>query len=212
MKEVCLRCGGTGITALGERCSCSAGQEESVPVCLSIPFQYQGVKFSKNLVPEWMPAAYGKFMEDLMDECTSGLTNFRKNYIICSPPNTGKTVWAYSLYSQLFSRGAAIPEVMDLMQAREVLLNFYYDDKHALELLSSAPVAVIKVPWDLPNKFPETISTIVERRVMAGCSTIFMFNGTKNDLVARDNFGKLTRLLGDGSYNSVCLKEWEAKK
>lgn len=208
---VCLRCGGTGITAFGEKCDCGAYTEMDAPICLSIPVQYQGVKFSANLVPTWMPKSYGTFMENLLDECTRN-PMIQRNYIICSPPNTGKTVWAYSLYSQLYSLGITIPDVMDLMQARDVFLNLYYEDKATLEKLSASPIAIIKLPWDLPNKFPETISTIVERRVMTGCSTIFLFNGTKGDLTARDSFGKLTRLLGDGSYNSVCLKVWEEVK
>lgn len=207
--SVCLRCGGTGITALGEKCDCGALTTVQIQVCLNIPVQYQGVRFSASLVPEWMPKNYGLFLEGLLDEYVRN-TMLQRNYIICSPPNSGKTVWAYSLYTQLYSLGVVIPDIMDLMQARDVLLNLYYEDKNTLEKLSSSPVAVIKLPWDLPNKFPETISSIVERRVMSGCSTIFLFNGTKGDLIARDGFGKLSRLLGDGSYNSVCLKVWEA--
>ena len=204
----CIKCGDTGFLCSGERCDCTAGTTIEVPVCLGIPMQYQNVQFSRILLRNELPTDYGIFMDRLLKEFTSDPYGLHKNYIICAPPNSGKTVWSYTLYSLLFSQGCEIPEIMDLMQARDVLLNYYSDNKEALEKLSSAPVAVIRLPWDLPPKFPETISTIVERRVRAGCSTIFLYNGTNVELYAKDTFGKLKSLAGDGSFNSVCIKSW----
>lgn len=209
MMSTCIRCGGTGVLISGEPCDCGVKEAFETPICLSVPVQYQGVQFSKELVNTDLHPSYGSFMESLLHDCISG--KMYKNYIVCAPPNSGKTVWAYTVYGHLFAKGVAIPEIMDLMQVREVFLDYYNDDKRSLELLSTAPIAVIRLPWDLPNRFPETISTIVERRVRANCSTIFLFNGSKFDLSAKDSFGKLRRMEGDGSFNSICIKSWEVK-
>ena len=40
------------------------------------------------------------------------------------------------------------------------------------------------------------------------CSTIFLFSGSQEDLIAQDKFGKFKALLGDGSYNSIEIKSW----
>lgn len=210
-KHVCLKCGGTGLLISGEACDCGVKPLFEVPICIDVPTQYQGVKYNKCLVPADIDSSYGRFMEELLTEVTTNMRNFSKNYIICAPPSSGKTVWAYTVYGMLFAAGAAIPEIMDLMQVRDVMLNYYNTDSRALELLSTAPLAVIKLPWDLPNRFPETVSTIIDRRVRAGCSTIFLFNGSKYDLMAKDTFGKLRQMEGDGSFTSICIKSWERK-
>ena len=204
----CLKCGDTGITVLGEVCTCGAKRDFALPLCLNVPVQYQGVRFAIEFIDEELRYTYGEFMRKLLVDCTEHLGQFHKNYIICAPPNSGKTIWAYTVYGLLFAKGVQVPEIMDLMQVREIFLDYYNKDQQELERLSTAPLAVIKLPWDLPNRFPETISTIVERRVRANGSTIFLFDGTQQELLARDTFGKLKLLSGDGSYNSVCIKSW----
>ena len=212
----CIKCGDSGFCyELDEDgqmskvpCDCGAHQHIELPVCISIPVQYQGIKFSKALLREELSKDYGIFMEELLNEYEKGSKQYHKNYIICAPPNSGKTVWAYTLYSILYGQGRTIPEIMDLMEARNMLLNYYYEDKKALELLSTAPVAIIKLPWDLPNRFVETMSSIIDRRVRTNSSTIFLYNGDKAELFARDTFGKLQSLIGDGCFNSVCIKSW----
>lgn len=209
--SVCIKCGGTGIDALGNPCSCGINKKIEMPVCLKVPMQYQGLKFNKAFIRKGLPPLYGETLDKILQECIDSFGQFKRNILICAPPGSSKTIWAYTLYSMLFSMGCEIPEIMDLMQCREILLNYYTEDKEALRLLSTAPLAVIKIPWDLPNRFVETVSTIIDRRVRANCSTIFLYNGSKTDLKARDSFGKLSMLEGDGYFNSLKIYSWEMK-
>lgn len=209
----CLKCGGTGIMVNGEKCDCGAEPRPLVlPVSMKVPMQYQSIRYNKEFIRSEFRANLGNFMEQLLTECTVKLHSFCKNYIICSPPNTGKTVWAYNLYSVMYSKGIIMPEIMDLMQVREILMNYYGDYREKNDLISNAKLMVIKIPMDLPNKFPETISTIIERRVRNDAYTIFLYNGSKNDLYRQDTFGKLMYLEGSGAFNTVCIKSFYASK
>lgn len=209
---VCLRCGGTGLQVSGKPCTCGAYNEKLVlPPHMKIPLQYQRIKYDKRFIREELRLTLGVFMEQLLKEITADLYAFCKNYIICAPANSGKTVWAYNLYAVLYSKGESMPDIFDLMQVREVLLNYYTDNLDMLDKVNNAKVMVIRIPMDLPNKFVDTISTIVDRRVRNNCPTIFIYNGSKADLYAQDRFGKLRFLEGDGSYNTLCIKSFEVR-
>ena len=104
-----------------------------------------------------------------------------------------------------------MPEILDLMQVREVLLNYFTDNLELLDKVNNAKIMVVRIPMDLPNKFVDTISTIVDRRVRNNCSTILIYNGTRNDLYAQDRFCKLRFLEGDGSFNTLCIKSFEVR-
>jgi len=206
----CLKCGGTGMLVDGTPCDCGCANETfTLPSTLNVPLQYQNVKYDMTLIRKELQPTLGVFMERLLKECTLGLHSFSSNYVICAPPNSGKTIWAYTLYSLMYSKGQPVPKLMDIMEVREALLNFYFEDKDLVELINKSKIMVIKLPLDLPSKFPETMSMIIERRVRNNCFTIFLYNGSKYDLVAQDKFGKLKYLIGDGSYNSVNIKSFE---
>ena len=207
----CIKCAGSGKMGNGEICDCGAQLQKEVylPKCLNIPIQYQSVKYSKRFLRESQQNTLGVFMEALLTEITNNLHTFNKNYIICAPPNSGKTVWAYNIYSTLFSKGINVPEIMDLMQVREIMLNYYSEYADKQQLINESKIMIVKLPMDLPNKFPETISTIIDRRVRNSCSTIFLFNGSKNDLLNQDRFNKLEYMLGDGAFNSICIESFD---
>lgn len=211
MSSVCIKCGGTGILANGEPCDCGCKEDITLPTCLNVPVQYQGIRFDKSFLPKYLQDDYGNYMEGLIKDCTANVSMFNKNILICAPPNSGKTVFAYTIYGLLFAKGATIPSLMDIMEVREVMMNYYNADYEKIELLSTSKVAVIKIPQDLPIKFAETISTIIERRVRNNCSTIFLYSGSKEDLLAQDKFGKFKAIIGDGSYNSIEVKSWRMK-
>lgn len=215
----CLKCGDTGSmpiidpdgTIHSEPCTCGAGLEVRLPSMLSVPTQYQGVKFDKSLVRKDLDESYGRYLDKLLKMCTTDLGNFHKNILICSPPNSSKTVFAYTVYGMLYPQGVHVPEIMDLMEAREVLLNYYGVDRDVQSLLSTAKIAFIKVPQDLPPKFAETMSTIIERRVRQNASTIFLTSCSVDDIMAQDKFNKFKALKGDGSYNSLEVVSWNIK-
>lgn len=210
--EYCIHCGNTGVLANGESCThCNNLHGLEVPICLAVPTQYQGVRFSANLVQRKLDESYGRYLENIIKECTKDLAHFNKNILICAPPNSGKTVFAYTVFGVLYEQGVTIPEIMDLMEARDILVNYYSESKDKIALLSSAKVAFIKIPQDLPPKFAETMSTIIERRVRNNASTIFLTSCSEEDLVAQDKFNKFKMLVGDGSYNSLEVRSWKEK-
>ena len=209
----CIKCGNTGLLADGKPCDCGAQSVRLVlPPHMKLPLQYQNIKYNKEFIRPEFKDTLGAFMERLLKEITTDLHSYFRNYIICSPANTGKTVWAYNLYSLLYSQGENMPELLDLMQVREVLVNYYNKDDELRDKISNARIMVVRIPMDLPNKFVETISTIVDRRVRNSCSTIFIYNGSRADLYAQDNFGKLKYLEGDGSFNTLCIKSFEERR
>lgn len=205
--NTCLRCGGTGIDGFGKPCPvCSKEKLQSLPTITTIPIQYQNVRFDRMFLPEPLQDTYGVYMEELIEKIVKQ-SGFYKNILICNRPNTGKTIFAYTVYGLLYNKGVKIPEVKDIMEVREILLD-YYGDNETVDLWSTAKVAIIKIPSDIPNKLFDTVSTIIERRVRNNASTIFLYGGSKKDLVAQDRFNKLPYLEGDGSYNSLEIKSW----
>lgn len=208
----CLKCGDTGVKANGDVCDCGYMEQIELPTSMSVPSQYQGVRFDKTFLPTYLQDDYGQYVEKLIKDCTQNLSVFNKNILICAPPNSGKTVFAYTVYGLLFAKGQEIPNLMDIMEVREILMNYYNADLDKIELLSTAKLAIIKIPQDLPNKFGETISMIIERRVRNNCTTIFLYSGSQEDLLAQDRFGKFKAIIGDGSYNSIDVKSWKWKE
>lgn len=204
----CIKCGGTGILANGEMCDCGVATEFFLPVCMDIPAQYQNLQFDARLVPQDMPCDYGRYISELMRECCGNMMQLCRNILICSPPNTGKTVFAYTVLSFLYRKGVEVFSLRDILEVREVLMNPYRGKQDEVGLLTRTPIAFIKIPLDLPPKLAATMSTVVERRVRHGNSTIFLYGGSKEDIFAQDTFGNLQALLGDGSYNTILVKSW----
>lgn len=205
----CIKCGDTGVLISGEKCDCGCIDNLILPTTMNIPSQYQNVRFDKCFLPQWLQSSYGECMDKLLVDCTNNLHTFHTNILICAPPNSGKTVFAYTVYGILYAKGQCIPRLMDIMEVREIMINYYNVNYEDIELLNMARVAIIKIPQDLPPKFAETISMIMERRVRNGNSTIFLFSGSQEDLLAQDRFGKFRALIGDGSYNSIKVKSWK---
>lgn len=205
----CLKCGDTGVKVSGEKCDCGVGLSIILPTSMKIPMQYQGVIFDKSFVREDISKEYSEYMTKLLDDFVDNTIITSMNVLICAPNNSSKTIWAYTLYGRLYAKGVRIPDLMDLMQARSLMLDYYAEDKETAALLNSAPVVIIKLPMDLPNKFTETMSTIIERRVRNNGSTIFMYNGAYKDLEAQDRFMKLKYIIGDGSFNTLLVKSFK---
>lgn len=202
----CLKCGDTGRKVDGTKCDCGIKKEIFQPLALSIPKQYQSVEFNRSFLNSSLNADYGVFMEKLLNDIEK--MNLDKNIMICSPPNSGKTIFAYNAICLLYSVGVKIPVLKDLLEVREILHKYYDADEELRDLYSNAPLAIIKVPLDLPNKSSEIMSTIIERRVRNSGNTIFLYSGSESDLLAQDRFGRLKMIIGDGSYNSIQVRSW----
>jgi hypothetical protein len=203
-KEKCLKCGDTGTMVDGKDCDCRAKGKINMPIVLDVPAVYQTAEFAASLVPIKMPRNYGIELEDIIDVIKSK-GRFTHNLLICSPPNTGKTVFSYTVFRHQYVKGLPMSEIMDLIEARELLMSNSYDEYtiKAKDKLITCPLAIIKIPLDLPNKFAETICTITERRVRKNGVTIFLYGGSIFDLQNQDRFGVLKNIIRDGSYNSL---------
>lgn len=83
----CPKCGNTGVRLDGTPCDCQLPTDTiySDLVGLDIPDQYQGVRFSRALVPLDCGDFYGKTMEELHQQITT-LQLSNQNLCICAPP------------------------------------------------------------------------------------------------------------------------------
>lgn len=200
----CNKCNDDGIRVDGSPCDCGASDIVNLPVVYEVPTIYQNIEFSASLVPMKMPRMYGIELEDIINVVKKkGKINY--NLLICSPPNTGKTVFAYTIFRHQYIKGLSIPDIMDLIEVKEILISNSFDESTKVnkDKIINSPIAIIKIPMDVPNKFAETMSTIIERRVRKNGCTIFLYGGTLNDLQNQDRFGVLKNIIRDGSYNSL---------
>lgn len=203
----CLICGGTLKTALGEPCpECCKELPKMSPVVAGIPAQYQGVRFDKSFLPHELQKNYGEFMEELLATVIHDIAFYQKNMLICCRPNSGKTVWAYSLYAELIAKGYKTPPLMDIVEARDLMNS--YSDKDGNTLLSKARCVIIKLPRDMQFWMFNSISYIIERRVRGGGFTIFLYGGTIEELTQLDKDNCLSWLRGSGAYNSVKVESF----
>ena len=199
----CIYCGDTLKTSLGEPCPVCSGKilKKSASV-YNIPIQYQGVSFDKSFLPEKMQKVYGTYMEELLIEIVNNISFYAKNSLICSRPNTGKTIWAYTLYANLYDKGVRIPPLRDIMEVRN-LLNGSSEEG---EMFSSSKCAIIKIPVDIQFWMIDIMSSVIERRVRNNGFTIFLFGGTEEDITSADKNKRYRYLKGNGSYNSLDVK------
>ena len=205
--DTCLKCGGTGRLVNGTPCpDCSGTIIKSIPVVQGIPVQYQGVNFDKKFLPEKEQKTYGTFMEELLINIVNDFAFYQKNLLICSRPNSGKTVWAYSLISLLSAKGYTIPNLRDITEVRNILNS--YDNKEEAALWSTARCAIIKLPRDMQPWMFDVMSYVIERRVRSDGFTIFLFGGTKDDLQFIDKYGRLQHLTGTGAYNTIKIESF----
>lgn len=203
----CLKCGGTGFLLSGEPCpDCSEELGVLTPIVHGVPAQYQGIQFDKSFLPEKEQKTYGVFMEELLDNIIHDYAYYQKNLLICSRPNSGKTVWAYNLYSILASKGYEIPPLRDISEVRSILNS--YDNKQEAQLFSSARCAIVKIPRDIQPWMFDTMSYLVERRVRSNGFTIFLFGGSLDELKLLDRFDKLKYLRGTGAYNTIKIESF----
>lgn len=208
---VCLKCGGTGLMWDGTPCTCGAGASNmELPVILDIPEQYQSVYFDKSFLPSGLHESYGSVLQGIISEVSVN-KSYSKNVLICAPSNSGKTVFAYTLYKIFYKNGLPFSDVYDLNEVKKLMTDIYTkDDKY--NLLLESRLAVVKIPLDLPSKFVETMLTILDLRLRHSGKTIFLFDGSKEDLLAQDKYNRLEDVLGDGSYHTIQCFSYTRKK
>lgn len=212
--EYCPKCGNTGIQIDGSPCDCKFRAEtvyESVS-CLDIPDQYRGVIFNKFLLPKDVHESYGEYMTSLHDEIGQCRLH-GKSICICSPISHGKTVFAYSCIEQLFRHGIPTFPLFDALEIKRIMLDVdmcrkpMYEVEHP-EYMATAPYLFIKVPRVTTWEVYDTLATVIDRRVRRSNSTILLYDGSWESLIKRDSFSILSGMQGDGTYNTLEVKNW----
>ena len=207
MSQSCLKCGGTGVLISGELCpDCNHTNEKVAPIVTGIPMQYQGIAFDKTFLPTGVSKEYGEFMEELLSTIVKDIAFYQKNMIICSRPNSGKTIWAYNLYAELIKKGHKMPPLLDLTEVNQILHS--YDDRDLSNVFIHAKCAVVKIPRGAPRWVFNSIADIVEVRVRNNGFTIFLFGGTVEELKEMDASNLLKYLRGNGAFNTLKIEEF----
>lgn len=212
----CVKCGNTGIDIDGNPCTCRFNAQSFYDTvsCLNVPEQYRGIIFSKFLVPKDMPEAYADYMENLYNDIVS-LKLKQHNICLCSPIGHSKTILAYSCMETLFRNGVELFPVFDVLELKRIMLDtdmcrksFY--EVQSPELLINGVYLFAKVPRMATWEVYDTMAVLLDRRVRRGNSTIFLYDGTWEQLIRNDKQGILTGLLGDGNYNTIEARTWRA--
>lgn len=202
----CLRCGGDGWLPSGEPCpECSKKLMKTIEYTQDIPQQYQGVVFDKAFLPLRMQGDYGSFLENTLHQIVANTEAFTRNLLICSKPNSGKTIWAYNVIAKLSEAGYRVPPIRDITEIRNILNGF---DQDEYELYSNSKCAIIRIPADVQPWMFDTILYILERRVNHNGFTIFIYNGDIKELRSKDRYGKLRAIEGDGAFLSLLTKSF----
>ena len=214
----CTKCGNTGVDIDGNPCTCKfdvEGYFGSV-TCLTVPEQYQSVHFNKLLMSADMPEAYRNFMDNLHDDVINGRWKFH-NMALCSPASSSKTILAYSCLQSLFRRGLQTFPVYDVMELKRIMYDLdmgkklLYDVKEPGAILESS-VLFVRVPNALVREVYDTMYTLVDRRVRRGNSTIFLYNGSWEELTRLDYNGVIKNMLGNGAFTTIENSTWHKTK
>lgn len=206
MSDYCPICGNTGIRIDGTPCSCRVSHAVLYQntECLTIPEQYRGVKFTPELLPPKMGTIYQLFMRNLYDGFTTERIRF-KNMLLCSPVATGKTTLAYTVLQQMFLKGYDVFTLYDVLEIKRMLWNNDMGrkqtaDTESVDSLYTSPYLFVRIPSILGYEVFDSIAFIIDRRVRKGNSTIFIYNGSWDNLVRADGARVLSQMKGDGTY------------
>lgn len=208
----CLKCGGDGKDALGNPCTaCDAGKRFLfATVTPWIPMQYQGNRYSASALPLFM-SDWARELEEVRDGIVERTDT--RNYIICSPYRTGKTVWAYDVLERLAQAGYQIVGISDLLDIKRMMYSFKDDDVTLLGQIYSVPVLIVRIPMLVQHGIVETMQTLLYKRIGCNGQTVFLYSDSFYTLA--ENCGKkeaLNSLVGDGSLGSVRLKNYRRAK
>lgn len=211
MNNDCLDCGGTGVKVDGSICQPCMAKLKSKAVSsyhgTTVPMQYQGVVFDRMFLPVSLQKPYGEFMEDLANTIINDYSIYQKNLLICSRPNSGKTVWAYNLIMMLADKGHIIPTILDLMTVREHL-HYRTQDTDTRIMVEQGRCLIVRLPADMQFWMFGIMHAILERRVAHNGFTIFLYSGKYTNLELADKDGVLKSILGSGAFHSIRLEDF----
>ena len=214
MGSYCVKCGNKYIDIDGNPCTCRPNVQSFYDTvsCLDIPEQYRGLTFSQALVPSDVHESYGAYLQGIYNEVIAGKwTNH--NLLLASPVGHSKTILAYSCIEALFRSGIPTFPVYDVLELKRILMDMdlgrkqLYDVENPEDIIL-VPTLFAKIPRALSWEVFDTIVLLMDRRVRRGNSTIFLFDGSWNELANADKRDILAGLIGDGTYNTIESKSW----
>ena len=214
MVKYCPICMGTGLDAHDNPCTCRLNTQAFYDTvsCLEVPEQYQGICFTRVLVPKDLPDSYAQYLQKVHDS-VSNRTWHQHNAVICSPIGHSKTILAYSCIETLFRNNIPVFPVFDVLELKRIMTDSdlcrkqFYDVTEP-ERVVTVDVLFAKIPRVSNWEVFDTISLLLDRRVRRGNSTIFLYDGSWAQLISNDRNNILSGLMGDGSYNTVEVKSW----
>lgn len=214
----CPKCGNTGVLLDGTLCDCKAHEQDLFDsvTCLQIPETYRGIKFEGLMLPNYMGETYKNTLVSYYEQIVSLRWKCR-NLVICSPQQTGKSIFAYSAIQELFRKGVGVFQLFDILEIKRVMQDIEYNRQQSLGI--DNPLNLFLVPYLFVYMPPitnydtyDTAALLLSRRVRRGNSTVFLYEGTWNQLVFNDSKGSLKGLKGNGSLTTVEVSSWENPK
>lgn len=218
MSNYCPLCGNTGIDINGNPCTCRINIKSFYDrvSCLDIPEQYRGVKFNKLLVPNDIDESYANYLQTVHDDIIK-MSWITKNAILCSPINHSKSILAYSCIESLFRQGVPTFPIFDVLELKRILTDLdlgkqpFYDVIEPERALT-VPILFVKIPRVVSYDVYDSAALLLDRRVRRNNSTIFIFDGTWNQLIFKDKQGIISGLAGDGTFGSLIVKSYGLKE
>lgn len=201
----CPKCGNTGIKLDGSKCECQYNIKDVFTdvSCMEIPEQYRGIQFVKDLVPDLQNGAYRAFLDNLHTRL-SNCDEKGINYVICSPPKSSKTIFAYATIRRHFRGGLEVYPLNDLYELKIPLLQAEESSP-----ICKVPYLFVKFPPLLTQEVFQTASLLLDRRVRHSGTTIFLYDGSWESLRFADKYSNFTAFSGDGSYCTVKVSNWK---
>lgn len=217
----CKLCGGTKkLPKTGEPCPECTNKVMAMfeDMCLTVPQAYRGLTFTRKNVKDDLGEDYVRFLDAIYKE-NSKLSLFRRNYFIASPPKHSKTLMCYSAIQQLFHDHVPTYPLFDLNEIRRLILDMeqgnaspYVSEGMDIvpENLYQAPILFAKVPDVLTYGTIDTLLLLLDRRTRRSNTTIFIYNGTWENMLKMDRQNRLRFLDDDGTLGTLSVHSWKS--
>lgn len=199
--KYCSKCGNTGILPGGKPCTCKMDKEKYMGMysVMDVPIQYQSIEFDSIFLPE-VSSTYKLVMQDLYNDLLD-VNATPTNILICSPPQSGKHVLAYSVMQKLYATGSIVFPIKDALELRQMIQALDYGKEENANLFK-CPVLFVSIPPMLVPSVFETLTILMTRRTLLNLTTVFLYNGMFNQLEEADRSKTYTGYSSDGSLLS----------
>jgi len=202
--NICEKCWGRGkvynrITRKVEDCECThkkldiKGAPQVEESHLTIPAQYKGIVFNKNLIANYNNSAYEFFVSTLEEVYSEIIANklIKTSLFIYAEPNNGKSSWVYACMQECLRAGMSTYNYKDTSEISKLL---YISEEE--QLISSVDYLFCKVKVaGVTKQDLDTICILLDKRAREGKPTIIVSRFSKTNLLSVDPHSYLRDLL-----------------